>query len=317
MTTTIDILLTAYEGTPFLTEQLHSLTMQTHADWRLWVRDDGSSDGTADHMRWFATRDPRVHVLEDGERRGPPAGFGWLMEQLPEETRYVMFCDQDDYWRANKIEVTLAAMRAAEAEHGADTPLLAHTDLTVVDRYLNLLHESFWAYQKLDPGRATLRSLLVENTVTGCAVMINRSLLELGTPVPPGAVMHDWWLALVAARFGTIVPVPVATIMYRQHDRNAMGIRRPWGPRMPSPSEAMDAFARRAGLRGTLNATAAQARAFRERYGDRLTRAERRMLERFAEVDDCGWLRRKLRVLQHHTVSRHGWTRNAGRVLRA
>src|SRR5690606_37152745 len=42
---TVDILLTVYNGMPYLNEQIRSLQAQTHASWRLWVRDDGSTDG--------------------------------------------------------------------------------------------------------------------------------------------------------------------------------------------------------------------------------------------------------------------------------
>ena len=37
--------------------------------------------------------------------------------------------------------------------------------------------------------------------------------------------MHDWWLALCAAGMGEIVYYPRATVLYRQHGRNAAGSR--------------------------------------------------------------------------------------------
>ena len=43
----VDILLATYNGARFLREQLDSIVGHTYAHWRLLVRDDGSSDGTA------------------------------------------------------------------------------------------------------------------------------------------------------------------------------------------------------------------------------------------------------------------------------
>jgi hypothetical protein len=53
--------------------------------------------------------------------------------------------------------------------------------------------------------------------------MLNRRLLEMAAPVPDGAVMHDWWLMLVAGVFGHIGHVGQATMFYRQHDNNQVG----------------------------------------------------------------------------------------------
>ena len=42
----VDILLATYNGARYLPELLASLEAQTFRDWRLIVRDDGSSDGS-------------------------------------------------------------------------------------------------------------------------------------------------------------------------------------------------------------------------------------------------------------------------------
>ena len=44
----IDILLSTYNGEKYLSEQLDSLFSQSYNDFRIIVRDDGSSDKTKD-----------------------------------------------------------------------------------------------------------------------------------------------------------------------------------------------------------------------------------------------------------------------------
>ena len=39
--------------------------------------------------------------------------------------------------------------------------------------------------------------LSTQNFVTGCAVVINRPLLEFATPIPDAIVLHDWRFALL------------------------------------------------------------------------------------------------------------------------
>src|ERR1700761_5147063 len=50
----VAVLLSTFNGERYLREQLASLTAQTHSNWRLYWRDDGSSDSTASVMAEFA-----------------------------------------------------------------------------------------------------------------------------------------------------------------------------------------------------------------------------------------------------------------------
>ena len=314
---TIDILLPVYDGMPYLEEQIRSLQAQTYEDWRLFVRDDGSTDGSTEAVRSAARGDRRILLLEGGGARlGARESFGWLMANAGGGSGYTMFCDQDDIWLPHKVEITLDAMRGAEAACGVDRPVLVHTDLAVVDALLGTLDPSFWHYQGIDPGLNRLNRLLIQNTVTGCTAMINRPLREMGAPVPPEAVMHDWWLALAAAAFGSIVPVREATVLYRQHGRNDTGARRrARGIRLLRT--ALRPFRSAAELRRGIRAAAAQAGAFAERFGSALPEGDRRTVARFAGLPGCGPLRRRWRIVQLRTLTHQGLVGDIGLVLRA
>ena len=54
----------------------------------------------------------------------------------------------------------------------------------------------------LRPDLSSLSAQLLSNTLTGCTSLMNRALLEKALPVPPEAIMHDWWLSLVASALG-------------------------------------------------------------------------------------------------------------------
>ncbi len=301
---TIDILLTVYDAEPFLGEQLRSLQAQTHEDWRLWVRDDGSTDASVRILSAEAERDPRIRVLRsDGARLGAMGGFAWLLERTEEsDAPYAMFCDQDDIWLPHKIEATLAAMHAAEAVD-RDLPVLVHTDLSVVDRDLRIIDPSYWHYQALRPEKASLRRLLIQNSVTGCTVMMNRALRELASPVPREAFMHDWWVALVACCFGRIVHVAEPTVLYRQHARNQTGARKQESH--PATLLRKAVSTRRGvlhGVRDGVRRTARQAGALLDAHRNRLSPEDRRLLRRYAEIPECSPLLRRLRLLELRTL---------------
>lgn len=228
MIRTIDVLLATFNGARFLPEQLESLERQTHSDWRLIVRDDGSTDRSITIVEAFAERhSERVQILpRDG--RGPLGACGNFAALLEaSDAPYFMFCDQDDLWFPDKIADLLRALRAVEERRGADTPILAHSDLLVTDDALRVLHRSFWRYSRLLDPTAPRRParLIIQNYVTGCAAIGNAALRRTALPIPSEARMHDWWVAMVAAILGEITEHEAPTILYRQHHGNEIGAK--------------------------------------------------------------------------------------------
>ncbi len=223
------ILLATYNGARFLAEQVASIQAQTHANWRLLIRDDRSTDATPRILHRLAQGDSRIRILSaaDPLPLGVRGNFSALMESaLGECPDYACFCDQDDRWHPDKLARGLELMGRIESREGADVPALVHSDLAVVDEDLKPIADSFFRFQGYwQFGRSpTLATLLTQNSVVGCTVMMNRALLDLATPVPETAYLHDWWVALCAAACGTLACLPAPTVDYRQHRGNLVGV---------------------------------------------------------------------------------------------
>jgi hypothetical protein len=308
----VDILLAAHNGAPFLREQLDSIRRQTYSRWRLLIRDDGSTDNTPEIIKAYARRDPsRIRIISDhAGRLGPRGNFARLLELST--APYVAFSDQDDVWLPNKIELTLQRMLTLEKRYGATTPLLVHTDRIVVDEALKVVHHSFWKYQYLLPhaGRSWKRQL-VENAVAGSTALVNRPLRNLAIPIPLEAIMHDWWVALLATLFGRAEAVTEPTVLYRQHPSSHIGAK-PWGLRFIAVKLAgimrgVDAIA-------LLRRCRSQAAALLVLHGDKLDPVTRRTVQQFAELDSMPAVQRRLFLLRNG-IMKTGVLRNIGLLL--
>ncbi|MEO7456616.1 MAG: glycosyltransferase family 2 protein [Gemmatimonadaceae bacterium] len=312
----VDIVASCHNGEAYIAEFLESVRRQSHASWRLWVRDDGSSDATMSIVDAVAARDARIHVLHRGAPAlGVTGAFGWLLERVPPDARYIMFADQDDVWLTHKIERTLGVMHDEERRNGG--AVLVHSDLTVVDERLAVLDRSFWEFSGIDPEPVSLSRLLVQNVVTGAAAMINADLHRRAGRMPANAVYHDWWYACVAAAFGRVVALRESTILYRQHGRNVVGAvarRRPWFAR---PGAVWRALHSTSHFRAELARTSRQAAALVERFGSELPDEERRLVAAYASLPGRPFLRRKLEVARLRLRREHGFWRNVGALLRA
>lgn len=225
----VGILMATYNGEKYLVEQIDSILNQTYKNWILLIHDDGSTDSTINLIKDYTNKYPdKIILVEDGIKcGGAKENFFHLINIVKSNFTfdYIMFSDQDDVWLPKKIEITLDKIMEVESKYGKSKPVLVHTDLKVVDETLSLIHHSFWEYQKINPYNNSLNCLLLENTVTGCTMMINKVLFDK-IIIDKNAMIHDWWIALICRmNDGFIVPIKEQTILYRQHKKNNIGAK--------------------------------------------------------------------------------------------
>ena len=60
----VAILLSTYNGGRFLAEQLNSLVSQSFEDFKVYIRDDGSSDNAKEIIERFCLQDKRIFQVE-------------------------------------------------------------------------------------------------------------------------------------------------------------------------------------------------------------------------------------------------------------
>jgi glycosyltransferase involved in cell wall biosynthesis len=217
---TVAVLLSTYNGERHLPALLDSLAGQTHGDWRLVIRDDGSRDGTVALLQAFATSHPGRISLEIGPNLGAVASFLALLRRPEADAGAVAVCEQDDVWHADKL-----ARATEHLSSRIEAPALYFTRARLVDDGLQPLG--------LSPpfGRVGFDQALFENAAIGCTTVFNRAayrLLSSRLPEATGVVVHDWWCYLVVSALGEVFYDPSPSVDYRLHPGNVIGL--PQGP---------------------------------------------------------------------------------------
>lgn len=326
----ITVLTAAYNGEMYIREQMDSILGQTCEGIRIVVSDDCSSDKTPDILAEYVEKYPdRVAVIRRREPSGGAArhflgllsmmarmgrgdeekmGAALIPELCPDaagqlrdmaRSAYFMLSDQDDVWLPDKAQTLLLRMEEMEQTVGREMPILVHSDLKVVDRELNCISPSFFQYQKISPERTSLPQLLVQNNVTGGAVLFNRPLLALLERSPGSCLMHDSWLALVAACFGRIGWVDQPLYLYRQHGDNALGAEK--GDNLEGAGQRLKDGA---GARENYRKMFGQAASLLEVYSDRLSENQKKILTEFTKIP------RRSRLGKMYAILRYGFTKN-------
>ncbi|MGI4730126.1 MAG: glycosyltransferase family 2 protein [Janthinobacterium lividum] len=286
----VEIALATWNGARFLPEQLASLAAQRWPELAIVASDDGSTDGTRAILQAFTARPLRL--LPGEGRLGVRGNFAAALAAT--QAPYVFLSDQDDWWDPDKVPAIMARLLELERALGADYPLLVYCDLAIVDETLQPTGGTWFTATSKASGSLDLADLVLTGHVPGCAMAMNRALLDLALPIPDRAYIHDWWLAQVAAVKGTIAYVDRPLIRYRQHGGNTLGS----ATAMSSPVAKLAAVLRRplSGVRRQLATYDAQAAiadgnlaALRARFGRDLPAPALTLLDGFARA---GWWHR-------------------------
>jgi len=211
----VAVLLSTYNGEPFLRPQLDSLVTQEGVSVELFARDDGSSDNTVEVLRSYAHRWPSLKSCEPSKNLGPAGSFLELFRTVPDNFDYYAFCDQDDVWMPDKL------YRAAHKLTGeaGERPGLYCSSSICVDRDLHPIGET------LLRGSGRFEEIVFANITGGNTMVMNSLAAELiRSHVPgPGVIMHDWWCILVVSALGVVICDDKPSIFYRQHQQNVFG----------------------------------------------------------------------------------------------
>lgn len=215
---TAAVLLSAYNGEKNIDAQLESLLQQDcPAKIRILVRDDGSTDGTAALVRAYAAEHDGIELLTGGNIGAVGSFFALLAEAVGRGFDYYAFCDQDDYWLADKLS---AALTALEREDDAQ-PLLYGGCSYLADEQLRKTGGTTQAKKR----EIAFFNTAIQNICPGHNQVLNHALAQRivqQTKTLDGIYSWDLWVTNAAAVTGKIVFDPEPHTLYRQHGGNQL-----------------------------------------------------------------------------------------------
>lgn len=301
----ISICLATFNGEQFLKRQLDTILEQIGESDEIIVVDDCSSDSTIKLIKEIG--DKRLKITLNSKNSGVVKTFERAISLAIGD--YIFLSDQDDVWFHDKIKVTFMKMHELEMLYGNTIPLLVHTDLAVGNENLKIISNSFCKFQRVNPYRGNaINRLLVQNNITGCTVMINKPLRDLALPISGKAIMHDWWIGMVASCFGKIGFVDKPTIIYRQHSHNDIGAKK------YNFAYILKMFYKINEMTQSYEKSRIQAMAFLQSYEERLDAISAKIIKDYIELINVGLVRR-IRMIFKREYFKSTLCRNVGFVL--
>ena len=213
----IVVLMSTYNGEKYLKEQLDSLIDQDVKPSKIFIRDDGSKDSTAEILEEYASNYNFIEYYA-GKNIGPAKSFFELINKC-EGYDYYFLCDQDDYWQKDKIS---SAINMLEKEDKS-IPLLYTGRFKLTDENLNIINSDISKlYSYTDFAHS-----LIYHTAPGCTFAFNdeaRKQIIKYDVNKEYCVIHDAIIHKVVAMLGKVILDEEPHMLYRQHKNNVYGL---------------------------------------------------------------------------------------------
>ena len=214
------IILCTYNSAKFLQQQLDSFDRQSYKNWQLFVYDDRSTDDTkaivnAQTQKHKDTN--KINFITNHVQRGFVGNFLNAVASAPSDLSFYAFSDQDDIWLENKLERSVAYLKAAPNH----VPALYCSRTTLIDEAGNKIGSS-----PLFQRQPSFSNALVQSIAGGNTMVFNKAARDLIVKAGPDldVVSHDWFIyQLIMGAGGEVYYDSHSEILYRQHGDNLIG----------------------------------------------------------------------------------------------
>jgi glycosyltransferase involved in cell wall biosynthesis len=209
--------MTSYNGEKFIRQQLESIFSQTFKNWQLIISDDGSTDKTIEIVFEYQKIWGEKIQLRNGPQKGFAENFLSMACDRNLIADFYAFCDQDDVWLPQKLEIAIKQIRNACLNN---EPFLYCGRTVSVDEKLKTTGQS--TLFKKPP---SFDNALVQSIAGGNTMVFNRACkLVIQTVGVVPTPSHDWWLyLLISGVGGKVFYDPKPLVLYRQHENSIFG----------------------------------------------------------------------------------------------
>lgn len=104
----------SYNSSKYIAKSIDSIINQSYRNWELLITDDCSTDDTCNIVRKYSEVDKRIKLFVLEQNRG--AGIARNNSIKEAKGRFIAFCDSDDRWKPDKLEIQLKFMSEKQVE---------------------------------------------------------------------------------------------------------------------------------------------------------------------------------------------------------
>ena len=215
--TTVTVVIAAYKGEKYIGEQLKSLFVQTLLPDEILIGDDSPDNLTelaVNEVLPEAPENIRIDYQKNPRSLGVTGNFSKLAERATGD--YILFCDQDDIWLENKIEIMVQALDSnPDCDLAACDSMCVTADLAPLKRLVNpkcITEQKEEYFKKIWKIINTFsgHNLIMRNCKNNCRPFCSYQKLY----------HHDQWIIFYYSFLNKFIYVDRVLTKYRIHGEN-------------------------------------------------------------------------------------------------
>lgn len=220
----LSVAMCAYNGEKYIKEQLESILNQTMAIDEIVICDDGSTDKTIAIIEQFQIEYPnKISLYKNDVNLGSTKNFEKAITVCTGD--YIFLSDQDDIWKANKVEKVIQHFLA----HPSTEAVFTNGDL-IDDKNEKISTHTLWdsvffiENQLEKPINLFKLISSKRNMVTGATLCVKKETKDFILPFPDiKKYHHDEWIAIIIAFRKRLDYLTDELISYRIHSGQQIG----------------------------------------------------------------------------------------------
>lgn len=193
----VHIGLPVFNGERYLAQSLDSLLNQTYENFRLFIVDNLSKDGTQDIARAYARRDKRITYIRQTVWGSWPENWSRTWEIAAPRSRFFMWASDDDLWAPDYIEILIPPLLSDPKI------VLSCSNVDVINEegeIVNHLSRDSYLYEKTAFGR--IHNLVTNTFYTAIYGLFKTSAISDSPPFPGVSFGDDLWFLIKLAAKG-------------------------------------------------------------------------------------------------------------------
>lgn len=204
------VAITTFNGEKYILDQLKSIEAQTIQPDEIIICDDCSTDKTVSVIENFSKNSLlNIQLIKNSDNLGFRKNYEKCFNLCSSDL--IFYCDQDDVWCNNKIEVILK-------EFEKDSKLVfVFSDAFVTDEELNIIKDGEWSFDwtKLSNRQEFFDFVQTRNFPLGFQTAFRAGFCK---SIMPFLSDPDGWIALCSPIFGNIKAISEKLVYYRRHE---------------------------------------------------------------------------------------------------
>ena len=211
----ISIVLSTFNGSKYIIEQLDTLRNQTRPAEEVLISDDASTDDTVQIIEDYIAKYELDNWLirKNKENQGWKTNFARLLEDATGDI--IFLCDQDDIWHLDKIQ------KMSEIMESNEKILLLASNYTPF--YLGEGVQIKLDKSDLDNSKIVYQPNFLDNFFhirrPGCVYAVNKKIIPYFLRTRSNEDAHDALLWRLASLLNGLYIYSYSTIDFRRHDK--------------------------------------------------------------------------------------------------